>query len=82
MPAARRSGRLTHAPLVGWQRLGEQRRPRLVAAAEDQTRISNEQTQLLAQIRNDVSTIKTAVLFWFVLSLVGLDGYVAVVNSR
>jgi Protein of unknown function (DUF2510) len=60
---------------------GTDLKPRLVVAAEDQTRIFNEQARLLAEIRRDVSSIRSIVVFWFVLTLLGLLGYIIVINS-
>ncbi len=61
----------------GWD---DRVRPRLVAAAEDQTRIFNEQTRLLVDMRNDISTIKNVILFWFVITFFGLLAYIIAVN--
>jgi hypothetical protein len=62
----------------GWD---DRVRPRLVAAAEDQSRIFNEQTRLLVDIRNDVATMRNILLAWAILTIVGLIGYVLAVNS-
>lgn len=58
---------------------GHHRKPRTVVAAEDHARILNEQTQLLAGIRNDIATIKAIATFWLVLTLLGIFGVIVAI---
>lgn len=63
---------------AGW---GAAVKPRLVVAAEDHARIFTEQTRLLAEIRNDVASIRSIVVFWAVLTIIGLIAYIVIVNT-